>query len=513
VRKGLKPLLKTLPIILVVFSIFHAGAAQEKTIATAMPFNPQPYRVGERLTYDVSFSQFVSAAHVELLVAARGTFFGRDGIELRAHAETAGLINVALFAINNDYTTYVDPASGLPYRAEQFIRQAGRTSDSSSDYNQPAGTGAIPSRPRTGEFTGTYDLLSAIYRVRAMPLTEGSSYFITVRNEGEVYQAELKVTGRQLVKTKVGSFNALMTRLNVTHSSLNDYGIRIYFSDDERHVPVLITGKLHAGEIRAELAGSEMAAPVKPAAQPTPNVVIPPKFITVQPPQPDSLRASLPFKVGEQLNYQIYMPNVAQPVGTVLFEVRAHGRYFDHDGLLLSAKAETAPAGSRLFIVNDQVTSYVDPTTLLPFRTEFAMVEGARRTNHIYAVDQDRGSATIDNNRRIEIPVGTHDLISLLYAARTFELSPPKRNAISVLLDDRPITLFISSLRRETIDLGGQKVPAVQLSLTTDDPQSDKYQLRAWVSDDVRRLPLRFTTVTPLGLLRADLVIIPATSQ
>ena len=510
----MKPLLKTLPIILAVFSIFHAATAQQKPDATAaMAFNPQPYRVGERLTYDVSFSQFVSAAHVELFVAARGTFFGRDGIELRAHAETTGLINVALFAINNDYTTYVDPASGLPYRAQQFIRQAGRTSDSSSDYNQPAGTDAIPSKPRTGEFPGTYDLLSAIYRVRAMPLIEGSSYFITVRNDGEVYQAELKVTGRQLVKTKVGSFNALMTRLSVSHSSLNDYGIRIYFSDDERHVPVLITGKLHGNEIRAELAGSEMTVPASPAVQPTPNVVIPPKSITVQPAQPDSLRASLPFKVGEQLNYRIYMPGVSQPVGTVLFEVRAHSRYFDHDGLLLSAKAETAPAGSQLFVVNDQVTSYVDPTTLLPFRTEFAMVEGARRTNHIYTVDQDHGSATIDNNRRIEIPVGTHDLISLLYAARTFELSPPKRNAISVLLDDRPITLFITSLRRETIDLGGQKVPAVQLSLTTDDPQSDKYQLRAWVSDDIRRLPLRFTTVTPLGLLRADLVIIPATSQ
>jgi hypothetical protein len=513
VRKGLKPLLKTLPIILAVFSIFHAVTAQQKTIETAIPFDPQPYRVGERLTYDVSFSQFVSAAHVELLVAARDTFFGRDGIELHAHAETTGLINVALFAINNDYITYVDPTSGLPYRAQQVIRQAGRTSDTSSDYNQPAGIDAIPPKVRTGEFPGTYDLLSAIYRVRAMPLTEGSSYFITVRDEGEVYQAEIKVTGRELVKTKVGTFNALVTRLNVIHSSLNDYGIRIYFSDDERHVPVLITGKLRAGEIRAELAGSEITAPVKPVAQPSPNVVMPPKSITVPPAQPDSLRASLPFKVGEQLNYRIYMPGVTEPVGTVLFEVRAHSRYFDHDGIMLLAKAETAPAGSRLFVVNDQVTSYVDPTTLLPFRTEFAMVEGARRTNHIYTVDQDRGSAVVDSNRRIEIPVGTHDLISLLYAARTFELSPPKRNAISVLLDDRPITLFITSLRRETIDLGGQKVPAVQLSLTTDDPQSDKYQLRAWVSDDIRRLPLRFTTVTPLGVLRADLVIIPATSQ
>jgi Protein of unknown function (DUF3108) len=505
--------LKTFPIILTVFSILHAVTAQQTTDATATSFNSQAYRVGERLTYDVSFSQFVSAAHVELLVAARGTFFGREGIELRAHAETTGLVNVALFAVNNDYVTYVDPASGLPYRAQQVIRQAGRASDTSSEYNQPAGTDAIPSKLRTGESPGTYDLLSAIYRVRALPLTEGSSYFISVRHEGETYRAELKLAGRQMVKTKVGSFSALVGRLNVNHSSLNNYGIRIYFSDDERHIPVLITGKLPAGEIRAELAGSEMKTGTPPKPQPSPSPIKPPGPIIVPPTATDNLRASLPFKVGEQLNFRIYMPGISEPVGTVLFEVRAHGKYFDRDGLLLSAKAQTAPAGSRLFVVNDQVTSYVDPTSLLPFRTEFAMVEGGRKTNRIYTVDQDRGSAALDNSKRIEIPVGTHDLISLVYAARTFDLTPPKRNAISVLLDDRPITLFITSLRRETIDLGGQKVPAVQLSLTTDDPQSDKYQLRAWVSDDIRRLPLRFAAMTPLGPLRIDLVILPVTSQ
>jgi hypothetical protein len=51
------------------------------------------------------------------------------------------------------------------------------------------------------------------------------------------------------------------------------------------------------------------------------------------------------------------------------------------------------------------------------------------------------------------------------------------------------------------------------LSLTTDDPQSDKYALRLWVSEDNRRLPLRITATTALGPLRADLAILPLTRQ
>jgi len=510
----LKPSRKSLSIALVVLSALCTVAAQQKVDPTATSFNSQAYRIGEHLTYDVSFSQFVSAAHIELFVVARGTFFGRDGIQLRGHAETTGVVNVALFALNNDYTSYIDPLSGLPFRIQEVVRQSGRSSESSSDYNQAAGTEANL-RSRAGEFPGTYDLLSAIYRVRAMPLAEGSSYIVNVRHENEEYPAEIKVSGHELIKTKTGSFNAIVARLNVRNSMLDDNRTRIYFSDDERHVPVLIRIKHTAGEIRVELVASEIRDRTTPIPRPSPSPVAPTSTIIVKGTTPGSsfTRSDLPFKVGEKLNYQIYLPRIDQPVGTALYEVRARGRYFDHEGFLLSARLQTTPAIGRLFTARDQVNSYVDPTTLLPFRTELALVEGNRRTNRTYTLDQDRGSAVAENGSRVEIPVGTHDLVSLLYAVRTFELAPPKRNAISILVSDRPVTLFITSLRRDTLDLGGQKIPALQLSLTTDDPQSDKYQFRVWVSDDSRRLPLRFTAVTDIGPVRADLLIVPVTPQ
>jgi hypothetical protein len=68
-------------------------------------------------------------------------------------------------------------------------------------------------------------------------------------------------------------------------------------------------------------------------------------------------------------------------------------------------------------------------------------------------------------------------------------------------------------LKRESIQLGSQTIPSIQVSLTTDDSQSDKYVLRAWISDDERRLPLRIAAMTKLGVLRADLAIIPVVAQ
>jgi hypothetical protein len=516
--------LKIAQLFALLVSLTCTAAAQQKSDVAQSPFNPAAYRVGERLTYDVGFANLISAGHVELFVAGRGTFFNHDAIQLRAHAETSGITNVALLALNNDYTTYVDAQTGLPFRAQQVVREASRTSEASNDYNQPAGATAIPPKYRAGEFPGTYDLLSALYRIRAMPLSDNSTYPITVLHEGEVYQAEVKAIGRQLIKTNVGSFNTIVTRINLKNR--RDYDLRVYFTDDERHVPVLMTAKHPSGQIRAELAGSQVVGPAT-TGDGSQTPVIPPTNTIPQNPQtviktssqsssPTSIPTTgnaplldLPFKIGEQLNYQIYLAGTTQSVGSITLTVRARGRYFNRDGLLFAATAQTTPPGARVFPVSDQISSYVDPTTLLPFRTEIALSEGKYHYTVKYNLDQNHGAATREKGERIDIPVGTHDLVSLVYAIRTFDLTPLRRNAISIMAIDRPRTLFVSSLRRETIELNGQKISAILLSLTTDDPQPDRMQLRIWVGEDARHLPLRIAAVTELGTARADLAINP----
>ena len=515
---------KSAYVVILLFSLTSTTHPQQKTEMTSPPFNAAIYRAGERLTYDVTFASFVSAAHVELLVAGRGKYFDRDGIELRAHVETTGVVNVALLALNNDYTTYVDALTGQPYRSQRVVREAGKTSEAQSDYNQPAGTEAISSQSRGGEFPGTFDLLSATYRLRGMPLAEGSTYFITARNESTEYQAEVKVSGHAMVKTKVGSFDAIVAKLSVKNTNLSN--IRVYFSDDEWHVPVLITAKLSAGEIRVELAASELTAPPPSASASTngqsgrpiptdgrPPVVPAGSTTTTNASNASGPNLNLPFNIGEQLNYRVFLGDENKSVGSLSFAVTARGRYFNRDGLMFMVTAQTTGEGARVFFVNDKIVSYVDPETLLPFRTELNMSEGKWRSNRGYNIDQDRGAVTTDQKKKIEVPVGTHDIVSLMYALRTFDLSPLKRNAISILAISQPRTLFITSQRRETIEIGNQKIAALLLTLTTDDPQADRLKLRVWVGDDSRHLPLRIAAVTPLGAVRADLAIVPNTAR
>lgn len=509
-NRSLKPLfisILTILLLALVFPLFGQQNGQEAL--TPVTFSQSPYRVGERLTYNVAFSNFPSAAHLEVEVVSRGTHFGRDAYQLRAHVETTGVINVALFAINNDYTTYVDPETGLPFRAEETARDALRTNDSVQDFAQPGGNEAIP--PKQRGFPGTYDFVSAFYRARALPLSDGAVYNFSVRGEGVEYQAELKVIGRDTIRTNVGSFPTVVTQIKINNSPLRNF--KVYFSDDERHVPVLMTARVNSGDLTAELAGSELVKPPVETTKPAPAIVAAPAPAATVPAAPPPLSPNIPFQVGEELNYQVFIGTSNTPLGLASFQVRGRQRYFERDGLFLSVTAQTTGAAARLFVAKDQIDSYVDPKALLPYRTVMNLSEGSRRLNQTLTVGQETGIATSDGGARIEIPVGTHDYVSFFYVLRTINFAATKKSAMSMLVENKPKTIFVDVLPREQIQLGPRRVPAIPIKITTDDPDPDKYQLRMWISDDRQRLPLRLTCTTKLGPLRADLAILPTTSQ
>jgi hypothetical protein len=516
--------------LLFVLSTLPAPLSAQQTSSNAASgatgeFSPAPYQAGEKLTYNVSFSNFSSAGHVELFNAGRGQFFNREGFELRARVQSVGVVRAALYAIDNEYTAYVDPQTGLPFRTRiQNLDGAGAAQ---------ASTLAGQLAPAVEATPATYDFLSALYRLRALPLAAGATYRVSAQGDGVQYELEVRVAGRETVKTAAGSFNAVVVQLRARGNPASDYRPRIYFTDDERHVPVLLTAKLKTGELRAELASSELInlspqpaatgvlAAQPPYANPTPpgRVVVPSPAAggdgaTVPATGEDSSNLSdLPFKVGEQLNFNFFLGTSPQPVGIASYHVRARNKYVGRDGLWLSATMGTTNALQQLFPVADKIETYVDVKTLLPFRSQLQISEGNHRLQGVVSLDQERGSATVTDGSTIEIPVGTYDLVSVIYALRSFDLTPPKRNAVSLLINKRPRTLFITSIKREMIELGGKSISAYQLALATDEPQGNRLNLRLWVGSDRRRLPLRLTATTPLGPVRADLSIIPLTTQ
>jgi hypothetical protein len=99
--------------------------------------------------------------------------------------------------------------------------------------------------------------------------------------------------------------------------------------------------------------------------------------------------------------------------------------------------------------------------------------------------------------------------LSLIYAVRSFNLKPSKDTynpindtRVAVFWENKPYIFTLRPSTAEIIDIKGMKISAQLISVNTGNPQLDSLNIKVWLSNDSRRLPLRFSA----GQYQADLI-------
>ncbi len=85
-----------------------------------------------------------------------------------------------------------------------------------------------------------------------------------------------------------------------------------------------------------------------------------------------------------------------------------------------------------------------------------------------------------NNAKGVEVPVGTHSLLSLAYAIRSFNLKPSKDASnpvndtrVAVFLDTKAYVFTLRPSNADIINLQGEKVSAQLISISTGNPAID----------------------------------------
>ena len=113
---------------------------------------PSGIRIGERLTYNMSFQRYNSVGFAELYAVSRGKLGDADAVEIRMRFKTTGLLSAAFYEIDETATVLTSPETGLPLRVRRLDNVGVSSRETVTNY--------LPS-PAPG-----YDLLSLIYKVR-----------------------------------------------------------------------------------------------------------------------------------------------------------------------------------------------------------------------------------------------------------------------------------------------------------------------------------------------------------
>jgi len=510
----------------------NAPKPTEVKTPAAAPTSGAPFQIGERLSFNVSWSNFVTAARLELEVADRGAFFGQDGYQLRAKVETIGYVRSIFTDLDNQYTAYVDAKTTLPYRAENSTRQGLSREDASIIFDQAGHTARYPDGSSTAIPPNTYDLASLVYALRLKPLKAGESYKCAVLYDKEIIEIEALVKPRERIISQAGSYDAIRVELTTKSKKFNlsKYRVRVWFSDDAQHLPVTITAQLAFGDVRAELSSAVIVTPTKPkiATRPDPptetplftpkgasSTGAPPISPNGKPPAEtgkermrdgeSSLEAerNLPFSAGERLNYDVSWLNLAS-VGRMSFEVRQQGRLNNQPVFEFVGEAATLGAARSIISLNDQIICYANANTLIPVRSDMRLQEGERRKNITADYDPSGTKVTLSNGTQITVQPKTLDLLSLFYAVRAADLKIGSTHVFPFLdANHRPKRVTIKVVKQETIDSPMGTQNTVQLDVFSQDTQ--QLIAQAWITNDARRLPIYIVTRVGFGELRLQL--------
>ena len=185
-----------------------------------------PYTVGERLTYDVSWSNYVSAGTLNLTVEAKRPSYNSTAYYVVAEAQTEGLL-AKLYTLYYKADTLVDAYSMLPQRGSVFSREGSgqRMKITTFDHGKKRGRFEMQTMSKMAKDltlgTATQDILSAVYALRTIAPKTGEQFTMPVSDSGWLY--EVLWTVGQVEPVKVASGQTVQA-LRVTPRATNEKG-------------------------------------------------------------------------------------------------------------------------------------------------------------------------------------------------------------------------------------------------------------------------------------------------
>ena len=98
------------------------------------------------------------------------------------------------------------------------------------------------------------DPISVIYHLRTLDLSPGKAYDFTLYADLKLYDVHARVIRREVVQTPAGTFNCVLIEPDMKNAGVaREERLFIWYSDDDRRLPVRIRTEVKFGSVTATL--------------------------------------------------------------------------------------------------------------------------------------------------------------------------------------------------------------------------------------------------------------------
>jgi hypothetical protein len=213
-----------------------------------------PFGEGETLVYTIAWLK-IEGGGMTLKTARETT---SDGVPMHRITLTATSNDYVskFYPVRDLYETWVDARDFQPLRFEKHAREGRYESDEVEEFDLGKKIGSWR-EDRTPLPDRIQDIISSFYFLRAQPLAVGSDVRVDMFSRGKIYKLKAAVLEKERVETEAGVFDAFKVqpqlRENETAEDRNRGKLFLWFSDDDRRLPVMAKTVMPIGSVTARL--------------------------------------------------------------------------------------------------------------------------------------------------------------------------------------------------------------------------------------------------------------------
>jgi hypothetical protein len=218
---------------------------------------PMPFRIGETLTYHVTWAGFSNAATAELSVTEHRQILGWRTWHFRASAHTLSPLRFFM-TVDDQIDSYADVKTFESRQYETHLIEMGSIENQilhPSSVAQPHRTGI----PVVAVLPGTLDPLGTLYAFRTVDWRQTPEFRAPVYDGQDI----LEIRARQEVRSETvavdaGNFSAARISVHLYKQGVEvtQESFIIWLANDARRTPVLLQAELPLGSVRIELTSA-----------------------------------------------------------------------------------------------------------------------------------------------------------------------------------------------------------------------------------------------------------------
>jgi hypothetical protein len=202
---------------------------------------------GETLDYNLSWSR-IGAGSARMTISPAAD----ERYRITSVGKSSRFFN-RVFKVRDELESFVTRDTFTTVQYRKIIDERGRRKDELTTVNGTAGKATRKGKDIEVP-TPVFDPLSLMYYIRRLDMSPGRIHEFIVLADGKVYTLQARIVSRQKMYTPAGTFDTVLVEPKMLRSDRNNENrLLIWYTDDERRIPVRIWSDVNVGSITATL--------------------------------------------------------------------------------------------------------------------------------------------------------------------------------------------------------------------------------------------------------------------